>query len=79
MKQSMARKNRKELENKLARVFEKDMKMLPAAFRKIMVNDLVSAFESRLCVMNRVQSNLNLVVIDEREVQVETIYARSLR
>jgi hypothetical protein len=73
MKQSMARKNRKELENKLARVFEKDMKMLPAAFRKIMVNDLVSAFESRLCVMNRVQSNLNLVVIDEREVQVETI------
>jgi hypothetical protein len=73
MKQSMARKNRKELENKLAKVFEKDMKMLPTAFRKIMVNDLVSAFESRLCVLNRVQSNLNLVVIDEREVQVETI------
>ncbi len=73
MKQSIARKNRKELENKLAKVFEKDMKALPAEFRKIMVNDLVSAFESRLSVLNRAQSNLNLVVIDEREVQVETI------
>jgi hypothetical protein len=73
MKQSMARKNRKELENKLAKVFEKDMKALPAEFRKIMVNDLVSAFESRLCVLSRAQSNLNLVVIDEREVEVETI------
>ena len=73
MKQSIARKNRKELENKLAKVFEMDMKALPAEFRKIMVNDLVSAFESRLYVLNRAQSNLNLVVIDEREVQVETI------
>jgi hypothetical protein len=73
MKQSMARKNRKELESKLAKVFEKDMNALPAEFRKIMVSDLVSAFESRLCVLNRAQSNLNLVMIDEREVEVETI------
>jgi hypothetical protein len=73
MKQSMARKNRKGLENKLAKVFEKDMNALPAEFRKIMVSDLVSAFESRLCVLNRAQSNLNLVMIDEREVEVETI------
>jgi hypothetical protein len=73
MKQSIARKNSKELENKLAKVFEMDMKALPAEFRKIMVNDLVSAFESRLCVLNRAQSNLNLVVIDEREVEVETV------
>ncbi len=73
MKQSIPRKNRKELENKLAKVFEMDMKSLPAEFRKIMVNDLVSAFESRLHALNRAQSNLSLVVIDEREVQVETI------
>jgi hypothetical protein len=73
MKQSIARKNRKELENKLAKVFETDMKALPAEFRKIMVNDLVSAFESRLYVLNRAQSNLNLVVIDEREDEVETV------
>ena len=73
MKQSIARKTRKDLENKLAKVLEMDMKALPAEFRKIMVNDLVSAFESRLYVLNRAQSNLNLVVIDEREIQVETI------
>jgi hypothetical protein len=49
------------------------MKALPAEFKKIMVNDLVSAFESRLCVMNRVQLNLKLVASDEREVHVETV------
>ena len=73
MKQSIASKNRKELENKMAKVFEKDMKLLPSALRKIMVDDLVTAFESRLCVLNRAQSNLKFIMLTEGEVKVETV------
>lgn len=73
MKQSFVSKNRKELENKMAKVFEKDMKSLPVELRKIMANDLVSAFESRLCVLNQAQSNLKFIMITEGEVKVETV------
>lgn len=73
MKQSISSKNRKELETKMAKVFEKDMKSLPTELRKIMANDLVTAFESRLCVLNRAQSNLKFITITEGEVKVETV------
>jgi hypothetical protein len=73
MKQSISSKNRKELETKMAKVFEKDMKSLPTELRKIMANDLVSAFESRLCVLNRAQSNLEFITVTEGEIQVETV------
>jgi hypothetical protein len=73
MKQSIASKNSKELENKMAKVFEKDMKTLPAEFRKILVDDLVTAFESRLCVLNRAQLNLKFITITKGEIQVETV------
>jgi hypothetical protein len=73
MKQSIASKNRKELENKMAKVFELDMKLLPAEFRKIMVDDLVTAFESRLYILNRAQSNLEFITVTEGEIQVETV------
>ena len=73
MKQSIASKNRKELENKVAKVFELAMKSLPAEFRKIMVDDLVTAFESRLRALNRAQSNLEFITVTEGEIQVETV------
>ena len=73
MSQSIASKKKKELENKLAKVFEKDMNGLSAELRKIMTNDLVSAFESRLNVLSRLQSNSKFIVINQGEVQVETV------
>jgi hypothetical protein len=72
MKQSTATKSRKKLETKMAMVFEKDMTSLPVEFRKIMVDDLVSAFESRLFALNRAQSNLEFLMITKEEVTVET-------
>ena len=72
MRQSIADKNRKKLENKMAKVLEEDMKSLPAEFRKIMVDDLMTAFESRLGILSRVQSNLKFITITEGEIQVET-------
>ena len=73
MKQSIASKNRKELENKMAKVFENDMKTVPSELRIIMVDDLVTAFESKLFVLNRAQSNLKFIAITEGEVKVETV------
>jgi hypothetical protein len=73
MKQSIAIGKRKELENKMAKVFENDVKSVPVELRKIMVDDLVSAFESRLCVLNHAQSNLRFLAITDGEVQVETL------
>ena len=57
----------------MVKVFENDMKSVPVGLRKTMANDLVSAFESRKCALNRAQSNLRLFAITGGEVQVETI------
>jgi hypothetical protein len=73
MKQAISIRKRKELGKKLSSVFENDMKSVPVGLRKIMANDLVTAFDSRLCVLNQAQSNLGFLVITDGEVQVETV------
>jgi hypothetical protein len=73
MAQSISIKRKKELENKMVVVFEDDMKSVPVGLRRIMACDLVSAFESRLCALNRSQSNLRFLAITDGGVQVATI------
>ncbi|MCW4030292.1 MAG: hypothetical protein NWE92_11670 [Candidatus Bathyarchaeota archaeon] len=51
MKQ-IADKARKELEEKLADVFGKEIKGLSTELREILLDDMVTAFESRLNVLN---------------------------
>jgi hypothetical protein len=51
MKQ-IADKDRKELEVKLANVFDKEMNNLPTELREILLDDMVTAFENRLNVLN---------------------------
>ena len=41
-------KNRKALRNKMAEVFNEEIKALPAEAQYILLDDLVTAFESRL-------------------------------
>ncbi len=72
MRQSTATKDRKELEEKMASAFKNDIKSLPVDLRKIMVDDLVSAFESRLAALSRAQSNLESLRVIEGEVILET-------
>jgi hypothetical protein len=73
MKQSISIRKRKELEEKLVAVFENDVKFVPVGLRKILANDLVTAFESMLSVLSRVQSNLGFLMITEGEGQLETV------
>jgi hypothetical protein len=51
MKQ-IAEKNRKEIEAKLANVFDKQINCLSTELRDILLDDMVTAFENRLNVLN---------------------------
>ena len=53
MKQETTLKDRKELEAKMASVFGKKIKKLSTELQKILLDDMVTAFESRLNVLNR--------------------------
>ena len=51
MKQ-IAEKDRKELEAKLAHVFDEKINSLSTELREILLDDMVTAFENRLNVLN---------------------------
>jgi hypothetical protein len=51
MKQ-IAEKDRKELESKLANVFDEEINSLSTELREILLDDMVTAFENRLNVLN---------------------------
>ncbi len=53
MKQ-IADKDRKELEAKLANVFDEKINGLSTELREILLDDMVTAFENRLNVLNNV-------------------------
>jgi DNA anti-recombination protein RmuC len=61
IKSSMS-KNRKELEAKLAAVLDADLEILSEDFRKMLVDDLVTAFESRLSVLKNIQTGVRMNV-----------------
>lgn len=53
MKQKVALKNRKELENKMVSVFGSKIKRFSTDLQRILIDDMVTAFENRLNVLNR--------------------------
>ena len=53
MKQQIAIKSRKELEAKMATVFGEKIKELSTELQRILLDDMVTAFENRLNVLNR--------------------------
>ena len=53
MKQQVTIKARKELETKMAAVFGGKIKNLSTELQRILLDDMVTAFENRLNVLNR--------------------------
>jgi hypothetical protein len=53
MNQQVTTKNRKELEAKMATVFGEKITSLSTELQKILIDDMVTAFENRLNVLNR--------------------------
>ena len=49
----IAEKDRKELEAKLANAFQENIAQLSTELREILLDDMVTAFENRLNVLNR--------------------------
>jgi len=71
MKRQYSSKNRKELRLKMATVLSEKIQMLSTELQGILLDDLVTAFENRLCVLNRAQSTITLEVAEG--VKCETI------
>jgi hypothetical protein len=53
VKQQVTIKARKELETKMAAVFSEKIKILSTELQRILLDDMVTAFENRLNVLNR--------------------------
>jgi hypothetical protein len=51
-----ADRDRKEIETKLATVFDGEMNHLSTELREILLDDMVTAFENRLNVLKKVES-----------------------
>ena len=55
MSQQMAVKGKKELEAKMAKVFGERIKGLSTGLQEILLDDMVTALENRLIVLNRAE------------------------
>ena len=56
MKQTMTLKQRKELEAKMSKALRTNVNSLSAELQRILVDDLVTAFQNRLNVLNKAQA-----------------------
>jgi len=52
VKQKISNKDRKELEAKMAKLFGEKIKGLSTELKKMLLDDMVTAFENRLNVLN---------------------------
>jgi len=66
-------KNRKALKNKMAKVLGDRIRNLSAGMQDILVDDLITAFESRMIVLNQAQSNLQCLIDFGVEVENEQL------
>jgi hypothetical protein len=56
LKKALTLKERKELEDKMAKVFKRNIRGLSAELQRIMLDDLVTAFQNRMNVLIRAQA-----------------------
>ena len=73
MKGQYSSKSRRKLRLKMATVLSENMKMLSVDLQEMLLDDLVTAFENRVKVLSKVQSDLQIQVAGS--VDYETIQA----
>jgi hypothetical protein len=61
-------KKRAAMKNKISKALGEDLKCLPVEMRNIFLDDLITAFENRLLVLNKAQSNLQFTMDVEMKV-----------
>jgi len=69
MKKQKSSKNRKELKRKMADVLDKNIQTLSTELQEILLDDLVTAFENRLSVLNKAQATVKLETAELAECE----------
>jgi hypothetical protein len=73
MKHQATVKSRKELKYKMAAAFSEKIQTLSPDLQDVLLDDLVTAFENRLSVLNRSQLNVKCLAAITEAVECETI------
>ena len=72
-------KSRDELEEKMVAVFGEEIKELSTELQEILIDDLVTAFENRINVLNRIQIRRTVWMINQGKslnlTSINDIYA----
>ncbi|MGD0645454.1 MAG: hypothetical protein ABSA75_11165 [Candidatus Bathyarchaeia archaeon] len=75
MKETLDLKSRKELEDKILALFGENMQVLSKEFQMLLADDLVTAFESRLKVLNHGQFPMDPIVETASAIEDQLIKA----
>lgn len=73
MKHQATAKSRKELKHQMAAVFSEKIQTLSPDLQDVLLDDLVTAFENRLSVLNRARLNMQCLTVTTEGVECETI------
>jgi hypothetical protein len=73
MKNQLTAKNRKELKNKMALVFNENIQRLSPDLQDVLLDDLVTALENRIIILNKVHQNMKCVTVITESAEFETI------
>ena len=73
MEHQMNAKSRKELKNKMATVFSENIKTLSTDLQGVLLDDLITALENRLNVLNRINQNAQFETAMTECAEYETI------
>ena len=67
------RKSRRELKNKMATVFSENIKTLSTDLQGVLLDDLITALENRLNLLNRINQNTQFATAMTECAEFETI------
>ena len=73
MELQMSATSRKDLKNKMAVVFGDKIKTLSIELQGVLLDDLVTALENRLVILNRINENAQFVTAITENVDCETV------
>ena len=73
MKNQITAKSRKELKNKMAGVFSENIKMLSPDLQDAFLDDLVTALENRLVILNKIYQNTHCITVMTGRAEYETV------
>jgi len=73
MKNRLSARGRKELKNKMEAVFNEEIQTLSLDLQDILLDDLVTALENRLNILNRAHQNTQSITAITESAECETL------